>query len=438
MHLDNSGASLESTSTEKATFQVTEIAAIPALHPLFVRNQPIVRSADRLLGLDARASGSMWHYPPGLEHPSPAGVPTAAERNEEKTTAQALWTQRVWSDQIYGQMSSDGSLLFAIDGLDDALDPAEVVRAQQMAFLGGQTNSEERLHNRLVALDLKREGALAWWAGDVSGETEPSLAGAFFLGPPLPLAGSLYAMAEVEGRVKLVVLDTRTGRQRWCSDRGRCDRSALGVGLARRFGGSYAGLFSGNTRLPNIAGRRRRRGRDNPDLRLGLSDEAVAADPLQSRVRSLPTWSATARRRSLTIAFLFRYPPAACPVWILQDGTVHWEREQPDLVYLAGIVDGRCLLVCTHRFVALRLSDGQPAWNESPFVAIPAGGMPSGRGFCDGPCYYLPTTDPELLQIEIQSGRVARRIPLAKTLGNLVPCGDYLLSQSRRGPDRPR
>ena len=117
----------------------------------------------------------------------------------------------------------------------------------------------------------------------------------------------------------------------------------------------------------------------------------------------------------------------------LEDGTLCWERYQPDLAYIACIADSRCLLICRHRFIALQLSDGMPAWNESPFVAIPAGGMPGGRGLTDGQCYYLPTTDPELVQIEIQSGRVVRRVKLTQALGNLVPGGDYLLAQNAAG-----
>ena len=55
-------------------------------------------------------------------------------------------------------------------------------------------------HNQLVALDLKREGDYRWMVGGETGLDEPQLAGAFFLGVPLPLFGQLYALAKSTAR----------------------------------------------------------------------------------------------------------------------------------------------------------------------------------------------------------------------------------------------
>ena len=44
---------------------------------------------------------------------------------------------------------------------------------------------------------------------------EPKVAGAFFLGPPLPLMGQLYVLAEIKEEVRLEVLDGASGKLRW-------------------------------------------------------------------------------------------------------------------------------------------------------------------------------------------------------------------------------
>ena len=71
------------------------------------------------------------------------------------------------------------------------------------------------------------EGKLRWIVGGEDGTDEPKLAKAFFLGAPLPLMGRLYVLAEVNGEIRLVVLDADSGpigvgsATRACSTRGR-------------------------------------------------------------------------------------------------------------------------------------------------------------------------------------------------------------------------
>ena len=53
--------------------------------------------------------------------------------------------------------------------------------------------------NRLAARELRTQGKLKWEVGGLTGEDEPKLAGAFFLGPPLPLAGTSLRAGRDEG-----------------------------------------------------------------------------------------------------------------------------------------------------------------------------------------------------------------------------------------------
>src|SRR5262249_37718362 len=74
--------------------------------------------------------------------------------------------------------------------------------------------------SRLVAIDVE-SGKIAWEAGD-SGSSESQgphgpkeLLDHAFLGPPLPLAGKLYVLAEKAKALKLMCLDAAKGELIW-------------------------------------------------------------------------------------------------------------------------------------------------------------------------------------------------------------------------------
>ena len=78
-----------------------------------------------------------------------------------------------------------------------------------------------------MSLSLARQGAAQWVVGGEHGEDEPKLAGAFFLGPPLPLAGKLYVLAEFNGEIRLVVLDAQNGRLEWQQQLAHADAQTI-------------------------------------------------------------------------------------------------------------------------------------------------------------------------------------------------------------------
>ena len=69
-------------------------------------------------------------------------------------------------------------------------------------------------HNRLRALDLTT-GAVAWEIGGRAGAVPAELADVYFLGPPLPLASSLYALGEKQSELRLFCLSADTGAVLW-------------------------------------------------------------------------------------------------------------------------------------------------------------------------------------------------------------------------------
>ena len=153
-------------------------------------------------------------------------------------------------------MSSDGEQVFIVEefggaGTGSGLGYGVAVGMVPQRRRPGmwQTGS-----NRLVARELKTEGKLKWEVGGPTGEDEPKLAGAFFLGPPLVLQGRLYALAEMKGQeIRLVVLSAKTRQARLVAAtvRGRAEHPS---GPERRTGGATPSFADGVLVCPTSAG----------------------------------------------------------------------------------------------------------------------------------------------------------------------------------------
>jgi outer membrane protein assembly factor BamB len=395
--------------------------ALPVLSPLSASGHIVIRTSTHLLAIDSGHGRTTWQYPP-------LGPSTLDEENENNERDENQLTQRVWYDASYGRTSSDGSRLFLIDGLDTAADPSEIAKAARLAMFREQEPLKVKSHNVLVALDLTREGAFLWMVGDETGEGEPETAGAYFLGPPLPLDGRLYALVEMDSAVHLVVLDAVTGKKQWSLPVAQLDsQQAISKNPTRRFFGATPVYDNGVLICPSSAG-------------------AIAAVDLANRSYLWGFQYRTAPRTSRPSAGGGWADPTVVVagenvlVSLGQDdlycldfanGAERWHKRRSDSLYLATVGEN-VLLIGRHRFSAIRVGDGELAW-DTPFVAIPAGGMPSGRGMFDGRYYYLPTTDRELLQIDVSSGTVIARHRIDEALGNLIGRQGSLVSQS---PDR--
>jgi outer membrane protein assembly factor BamB len=112
----------------------------------------------------------------------------------------------------------------------------------------------------------------------------------------------------------------------------------------------------------------------------------------------------------------------------LRDGTPVWKRKHNDGdLYLAGVYQGRVLIVGKNVVRAYSLKDGTELWR------LTTGDLPSGQGVASKNIYYLPLQKSEILAIDIEKGLVKahNRATDAKTLpGNLVFNDGAVLSQT--------
>ena len=398
---------------------------VSALHPLVVGDVVLMRNLRTLLAANLVTGKRLWEVPAD----DPLDAAELREPNEDMLWRQGNspfqgLAQRLWQDGLYGTLSSDGRLVFSIEDLP----------------LGGNSGGERASCNRLAAHDL-RTGKLKWHVGGHSGAHALRQAETFFLGPPLPLEGRLYALAEVGDEVCLLVLDADDGNFCWSQQLPVAERNSSPDAMRRTVGlsPSYAGGvlicpagpvvavdLATHAVLWGFAGGSgaARNAFGAPRVMFGGVLNSAAFDG----GRWLEPTATVAEGRVLATFPL----DDAIYCLSLADGKLLWKTPlaQDDL-YLACVHAGNVVLVRRGGLGAIRLADGKPAWT----VPLPAGSEPSGRGFYAENRYFLPLQSAEAAVVDLDAGRIIQtsRSREGRVPGNLVYCKGRVISQGVDG-----
>lgn len=420
-----------------------EIVAIPAMHPLAVGDVVVMRTAFALQAVDFNNGKLIWKYPAtddSFEHVLRSGSQQPASGMQQLL---AGLDQRVWEDTIYGMLSSDGAQVYFVEDLGLA---GVSSTAPTTVLPNGQRRlaMNSRASNCLAARELRTQGKLRWQVGGMTGEDEPKLAGAFFLGPPLPLLGRLYALAEFRGQeIRLVALSPKTGELEW-SQQLAVVEAPVGNDGFRRNAGATPSFADGVLVCPTSAGavvgmdlttRSLLWGYQYPRVQQYAGDRFVNA--------RLAIYPGTERRSNerwtdatVTIAEgrVLVTPVETDQLYCLSlsDGKELWKRDRAGTVYVACIHDGRAILVGRNSVSAVTMEDGKKAWTAD--LELPPHSLPSGRGFYSGDHYYLPLTSGEVAKIDLRAGKIVEQSKSRSGAipGNLVAYRGSVLSQ---GPD---
>ncbi len=191
---------------EKALFQQQNVyreqgvALFSGLHPLAIGDTVLMRTTTNVLAVDFNSGKRIWQTDETPEEDQ--ADTTRAHRlglwGRYNMSQAAQYGQRIWDDAAYGTLSSDGNLVFVVEEL-----PLGVTGPNFGFMMGGGRNdaSNRGVANKLVAYDIRT--GRHQWEFDGQLQSEPH----FFLGPPLPLHGRLYVMAEVKDEIRLLALD---------------------------------------------------------------------------------------------------------------------------------------------------------------------------------------------------------------------------------------
>jgi outer membrane protein assembly factor BamB len=438
-------------------------AAIPTAFPLMVQDRIAFRTLRGVHVVDASTGRLLWETRPEIAEESLVNgthsaldfedrFAWAANANPFRRFRGRFSTDFVGGDGAdghaltgllnrnanFGLLASDGVRLFVIE--DDAI-VAHGPVGSGFQLVGEPLEGHRRTTpgNRLTAYALAT-GREAWTiGGPLNGESfDLPLAGHFFFGVPLVDGGDLFVVTEHDLDIRLYALDPATGRVRWSQLLAHSDNK-IEQDLGRRWWTAQVACSNGILVCPTtvnwLVGVDRldhsvlwmhRYAPPRPGVERRERDQGesfVAPNPLNKDW--CPSAPVIAGNRVI-------YTPAEEPVLVcldLANGRLRWKfLKGEDQLYLAGVDDGRVIVVGKSSVTALGLSNGHIQWTAS----IEEGqGPPSGRGLILPGKFYLPLKSGSLCTIDLATGKpleTTQLLPGSKPLGNLATYRGLTLS----------
>jgi len=409
------------------------VAMLPGLHPLVVDDVVLIRTYKNLVAVDFNSGKRLWEVPvdDSRENVTIAGD---VDSNPQSSLLAALLSQRAWNDATFGILSSDGRLVFGIEDLGPAPGMNSIRRAANF-----NNPLSARAHNRLAAYDV-HTGKLKWQAGGNADEFGVRLPETFFLGPPLPLTGQLYVLAETKGEIRLLALDAASGNLSWSQQLAMVEQNIQQDSLRRLTGvsPSYADgiLVCPTSTGALVAVKLATRsllwgypyGHDNQADQV-MEGYGVAGPPTNHAVDA---GICVADGRVLVTPI----DSDSLHCLNLIDGELLWKHKRQDDIYVACVYQGKAILAGRHQVQAIRLADGKPDW-DGRVVPFPEGAMPSGRGFFTGDRYFVPLDSAEVAAIDLSQGKMVHLSKSRKGFvpGNLICHDGRVISQGYDGVD---
>lgn len=410
--------------------------------PLVVNGRVIVRDFHGIHALELKTGRRIWSFRPITSLAKSVTRSNAAQGNAAESgnpfsvrnESGGYDLQSAYAgNSTIGSMSSDGKLLFAVD--DFKLNPQRGRTSRQSPFGRMESAGDPAQRtNRLIALriDGPRDDSGVvrkpeWTVGTVPtpGTDAIDLSSHFFLGPPLPVGGRLYAVTESKQRLYLVCLNAADGRPRWRQtlalaghpiegDFARAVKSCMpayaeGIVVCPTNTGLLVGVDAetGSLRWATLCGE------ESPELS-PFSDTAGPASP----ARQSGFWN-TPRIAGNRVLYL---PPDGSRIHCVQlhSGNTEWTTPRGDAEYVAAVTEQETVIVGRRRTRALLLRDGSERWA----VAL---GMPSGAALQLQKQVLIPLATGRIAALEIETG---------KAVGQTAPAV-RLTSAARRTSSRP-
>ena len=440
----------EAMATARQESADRNLTTIPVMQPLAVADCVLARAPSGLLfGIDFRTGKKVWDNHLHIQQPTERPPSMATVRGPGMiVNVPDPFSDHLWENATCGTLSSDGQYVFEVEEIPDSSGAGmrEMTRRQWMLRQNGMAGlGLDHPTNKLAAYEPSTEGKIKWCVGGEVTEFEPMLVGAYFLGPPLPLFGRLYVLAEIKGEIRLVVLDGKTGKLDWSQQLASPeDPNVIGSGFRRTTGvsPSYAdGILicptsAGAVVGVDIANRMLLWGYEYPRSVQTPQQQQVMAIRMGGMVNMNPLSSFLGDRWADATATIADGCVVLTPVesdhlycLSLLDGKQLWKAGRDDYIYVAGIQDGKVVLIGRKQIQALHLTDGKPAW-PNPLL-LPQGSAPSGRGFLSGTHYFLPLSSAEVASIDMATGKIDARVKSRKGVvpGNLICYKGTVISQ---------
>lgn len=473
---------------------------LPAFFPVAANGKLIFRTYDGVHAVSLRDAvtsdgpikGGAQIWASGAD----GGLHAMVSKPDRRATAIDQWYNQYYRNQsmgppgvffensMTGTLSHDGQLAYFVDDLAIPPHPAIMMQTNFGNAVSLSPFTDAVHCNVLRALELET-GKIKWSLGgrtkgpakekDENAKTlisGPEFKDAFFLGPPLPLAGKLYVLVEKNTELRVVCLDpnklvtyedddkkqVRCPELVWQQSLGTAN-SRLPQDSLRRMQAAHLAYADGVLVCPTNAGlilgvdllshslvwahsyRDGSQPQQNSEEmqammirgRFGRGGVVTGSgSPTQERWRPSPPIIQNGK----VVFTAFDGGEAHC--LNLRDGSLLWrvKREDDDL-YLGGVFGNRVVIVGKSQVRALNLDDGKELWK------LPTG-MPSGQGAASKDIYYLPLQyslddqekRPGVLAINLATGKPIgppARSRKREPLGNLLFVDGELVSQTALG-----
>ena len=450
---------------KRAADTVNGLPLLPAGTPLAVDGSILVHTPMGLLAIDFETGKRTWLQTGGAAAPLNESSGNRSIVDEENVAQpdrdDQAFKEGVFHDATSGIMSSDGRLIFVVESEPNALSQHGSRNPPGMFGLAPPPNGWAG-GNSLSAYDVAAKGSLRWRlpAKEAVAEKENGIARprGWYMGAPLPIGDQLFVLVEEKGEIRLDVLAAATGKLAWSQPLAELDEGQAidnRDSYLRRIAGLSPSLSEGVLVCPTGAG-----ATIAVDLatRMLLWAYNYPLPKEQEGVQLLPNGVRVVRGRGAIVinGQLVNGPRvspgshwrdsspilAAGRVLLtptesdelhcldLRRGTVLWKSAKKDYLHIAGVVDGKAILVGRRSVVALSLVNGQSVW-ESPLSRDDRSPSPSGRGILTEGRFFLPLDTPEVVEIDCANGVIAgRSLARGKSVpGNLIAYRGEVISQ---------
>ncbi|MDA7979921.1 MAG: PQQ-binding-like beta-propeller repeat protein [Pirellulales bacterium] len=449
------------------------VPLLPASHPICVNSTYIFRSPLELVAVDAHTGKRLWmgardkEIQKLLDTGQTSPTPRVGGPVDSGGFLKLALAQRMWSDLTFGTISSDGHNVYCVEELTVSSPHIYPTRGRGRLWIGNPgagPAGTAKVGNRLRAYGLQNQGKLTreWPVG----YDDDPLAGAFFLGPPLPLGDALYVLAELGGKethgtLALVALDPQAKPDEsvlWMQTLGAVEQS-IALSPMRRIGGFSPSFAEGVLVCPTGSGAIIGFDLVSRSLLWGYSYDSKPSGIAQFQDifgnaqypgggASLQSWV----DNSVTIVAgkILCAPQDSDRLHCidLMSGESAWGEtrvQREGSRYVAGVVDDTVLLVGTRAVRSVSLEAGQVLWQHQ----LPDQRFPAGRGFFHDDKYHLPlavndvagNVSGEIAVIDLRLRTLhvpedQRENPARVALGNLICYDRAIFSQNAIGARR--
>ncbi len=367
--------------------------------PIVVGEQVIARDYRGVIGMNLKSGAPGWRYR------GPVSAFELWSQIEQHDDADETLRLGLIANAASGLIASDGVRVFAVNMLGVKTPEAPMPDDASPLRRAVQLDLSPRWRNQLICLrvpnpqqlDQRREISVEaeWKLGADSGRAEDRLAEHAFLGPPLPVGDSVYAITEEKDEVNLVRIQSATGQvlriTRLCVLNEQ--RSAFDAEL-RTLNGYIPAAAGGVIVCPTEAG------------------VLVAVDSLFGEIqwiysylqpssqRQRPTDTQWADGPHIWQDSIVYMPRAGRAVHCidLKTGVRRWAREREDEKYVGAVTDDTVVLIGEEFARGVNRRTGATVWTTKL-------GAISGRGVAIGSKLVVPLKSGGIAKIDIATGR---------------------------------